>query len=137
MRRKKNYAMAKLVMPKRVTLPNGRTFIARYKRIKRSELPPHIVMRRTYMQRAAPRGRRRRRRRVQQQQGTFYFIKKAAKNPLVRSIAKKGLEYAPGVYHNLTKWVKNKTLKRILNPDVAHLALNKAIKTADQRLGYE
>ena len=47
MRRKKNYAMMKLAMPKRVTLPNGRTFVARYKRIKRSELPPNIVMRRT------------------------------------------------------------------------------------------
>ena len=62
MRRKKNYAMVKLNIPKRVTLPNGRTYIARYKRIKRSELPPNIVMRRTYTQRAAPRGRRRRRR---------------------------------------------------------------------------
>ena len=137
MRRKKYYAMVTFRTPKRVTLPNGRTFIALYKRIKRSELPPHIVMRRTYMQRAAPRGRRRRRRRVQQRQGTFYFIKKAAKNPLVRSIAKKGLEYALGVYHNLTKRVKNKILKRILNPEAAHLALNKAIKTADQRLGNE
>ena len=47
MRRKNNYAMVKLAVPKRVTLPNGRTFIARYKRIKRSELPPNIVMRRT------------------------------------------------------------------------------------------
>ena len=54
--------MVKLNIPKRVTLPNGRTYIARYKRIKRSELPPNIVMRRTYTQRAAPRGRRRRRR---------------------------------------------------------------------------
>ena len=36
----------KLATSKRVTLPNGRTFIARYKRIKRSELPPNIVMRR-------------------------------------------------------------------------------------------
>ena len=62
MRRKKNYAMVKLNVPKRVTLPNSGTFIARYKRIKRSELPPNIVMRRTYTQRAAPRGRRRRRR---------------------------------------------------------------------------
>ena len=35
--RKENYAMVKLNVPKRVTLPNGRTFIARYKRIKRSE----------------------------------------------------------------------------------------------------
>ena len=39
--------MVKLNVPKRVTLPNGRTFIAWYKRIKRSELPPNIFMRRT------------------------------------------------------------------------------------------
>ena len=90
-------------------------------------------MRREYRQRAAPRGRRRRRRR-QQGQRKFDFIKKVAKNPIVRSVAKKGLEYAPGIYHNLTKRVKNKTLKRILNSYTAHLALNKAIKTADRRL---
>ena len=53
---------------------------------------------------------------------------------IVRSVAKKGLKYAPGIYHNLTKMIKNKTLKRILNSDAAHLALNKATKTADQRL---
>ena len=39
-----------------------------------------------------------------------------------------------GIYHNLTKKANNKTLKRMLNSDTAHLALNKAIKTADQRL---
>ena len=100
--------MVKLQVPKRVTLPNFRTFVVRYKRIRRGELPPNIVMRRTYTQRAAPRGRRRRRR-AQQGQGIFDFVKKVARNPLVRSIAKKGLEYAPGVYHNLTKIVKNKT----------------------------
>ena len=49
-----------LNVPKRVTLPNGRTFVARYKRTPRDQLPPNIVMRRTYTQRAAPRGRRRR-----------------------------------------------------------------------------
>ena len=121
-------------MPKRVTLPNGRTFVACYKRIQRGELPPNIVMRRTYTQMAARRGRRRCRR-VQQGQGIFDFVKKVAWNPLVRSIAKKGLEYAPGV-HNLTKRVKNKTLKRILDSDTAHLALNKAIKTANNRLRW-
>ena len=46
----------------------------------------------------------------------------------------KGFKYAPGIYHNLTKRVKNNTLKRILNSDGAHLALNKAIKTANNRL---
>ena len=124
----------KLATPKRVTLPNGRTFVARYKRIKRSELPPNIVMRRTYRDRAAVDRRRVRR---QQGQGIFDFVRKVAKNPLVKTIAKKGLEYAPGIYHNLSKRVKNKTLKRILNSDAAHLALNKAIKTANNRLdGY-
>ena len=124
--------MVKLNVPKRVTLPNGRTFVACYKRIRRGELPPNIVMRRTYTQRAAPRGRRRKR--AQQGQIIFDFVKKVARNPLVRSIAKKGLEYPPGVYQNLTKRVKNKTLKRILNSDAAHLALNKTIKTANNRL---
>ena len=122
--------MVKLNVPKRVTLPNGRTFTAWYKRIKR--LSPNLVMRRIYSQRAAPRGRRHRKR--QQGHGIFDFVKNVARNPLVKSIAKKGLEYASGVYHNLTKRVKNKTLKRILNSDAAHLALNKAIKTANNRL---
>ena len=125
--------MVKLKVPKRVTLPNGRTFVACYKRIRRGELPPNKVMRRTFTQRVAPRSRRRRRR-AQQGQGIFDFVKKVARNPLVRSMAKKGLEYAPGVYQNLTKRVKNKTLKRILNSNAAHLALNKAIKTANNRL---
>ena len=90
----------KLATPKRVTLPNGRTFVARYKRIRRSELPHNIVMRRTYKDRAAV-GRRRVRR--QQSQGIFYFVGKVAKNPLVKTIAEKGLQYAPGTYHNLSK----------------------------------
>ena len=37
--------------PKRVTLPDGRTFVARYKRVPRSRLP-HIKIRRRY--RGAP-----------------------------------------------------------------------------------
>ena len=41
---------------------------------------------------------------------------------------------APGIYHNLTKRVKKKTLNRILNSDAAHLVLNKAIKTANNHL---
>ena len=77
--------MMKLNVPKRVTLPNGRTFVARYKRIPRDQLLPNIVMRRTYTQKAAPRGRGHRR--AQQGQGIFDSIKKVAKNPLVKSVA--------------------------------------------------
>ena len=53
-------------------------------------------MRRTYTQRAAPRGRRRRRR-AQQRQENFDL----ARNPLVKSIAKQGLKYAPAAYASL------------------------------------
>ena len=71
---------------------------------------------------------------LQRDCGIFDFVKKVAKNPLVRSLAKKGIECAPGIYQNLTKRVKNKTLNRILNSDAAHLVLNKAIKTANNHL---
>ena len=45
--------------PKRVTLPNCRTFLARYRRATRTELPANVRLERPYRQRAAPRGRRR------------------------------------------------------------------------------
>ena len=124
--------MVKLNPLKRVTLPNDRTFVAHYKRIRRGELPPNIVMRRTYTQRAAPRGRRRRAR--QQGQGIFDFVKKVASNPLVKSIAGQGLKYAPTAYANLTKRVKNKTLKIILNSDIARSTLNRSISAANRHL---
>ena len=109
-------------------MPNGRTFVARYKIISRGELPPNIVTRRTYTQRDAPRDRRIRA--AQQGQGIF------GRNPLVKSIARKGLEYVPGAYANLTKRVKSKTLKRILNSDLAHSTLNKTIRAARGRLRW-
>ena len=122
----------KLNVPKKATLPNGRTFVARYKRISRDQLLPNIVMRRTYTQRAAPRGRKGRR--AQQVQGIFDFIKKVAKNPLVKSVARQGLKYMSAAYANLTKRVKNKTLKIILGSDMAQSTLNRVIRTANNRL---
>ena len=77
MRRKKK-GMMKLNVPKRVTLPHDRTFVARYKRIPRDQLPPNIVMRRTYTQTAAPRGRRRR----QRGRRIFDFVKKSTAKSL-------------------------------------------------------
>ena len=58
MRRKNSYVMGKLDIPKRVTLPNGRTFLARCKRVLRSQLPVNITLKGTYRQRAVPKGRR-------------------------------------------------------------------------------
>ena len=42
MRRNDNYVMMNRATPKRETLTDGRTFVARYKRVPRSRLPSHI-----------------------------------------------------------------------------------------------
>ena len=57
---KNNYVMRKLATPKRVTLPTGITFLARYKKLTRSaELPDNVIMARRYRGRVVA-GRRRR-----------------------------------------------------------------------------
>ena len=61
--------MMKRETPKRVTLPNGRTFVARYERVTRNHLPANIRLRRPYKKRAAPCGRRRRQIAVQKGRG--------------------------------------------------------------------
>ena len=54
MRRKSNYVMRRLDAPKKVTLPNGRTFYAKFQIAPRSQLPPNFIMKRRYRTRAAP-----------------------------------------------------------------------------------
>ena len=59
MARRDRIVMVKRQTPKKVTLPNGRTFYARYKRAIRTDLLAYVVLERPYKQRAAPKGRRR------------------------------------------------------------------------------
>ena len=124
---KKNYVMKKLDVPKRVTLPNGRTFTARFRRATRDELPNNITMRRTYRNNFAKGARRvptGRRRRAQSGRGLFSFIKKVAKNPILRNIARTGAQYLPGLYQGATNKIKNKNLKKILQSDTASGLVN-------------
>ena len=137
MRRKRNYAMEKLNVPKRVTLPNGRTFVARYKRISRDDLPLNIRMRRTYRQRAAPRGRRRR----QRGQGILSFFKKAYKlgkralnSRLGKRITRAAISEIPDALENVSGRVKNKKLKRILTSDLAKTGTDYATSLALEKL---
>ena len=44
MRRKDNYVMVKRATPKRINLPNGRSFIARYKRVPGHRLAPNVMI---------------------------------------------------------------------------------------------
>ena len=50
--------MMKRETPKVVTQLNGRTFVARYRRVTRAHLPGNTRLRCPYRQKAAPRGRR-------------------------------------------------------------------------------
>ena len=128
-----NIVMVKRQNPKRVVLPNGRTFYAKYKRVDRDALPPNVTIRRKYKQRAAPRGRRRRRKGQQGGRGLKSFFKKAAnfgkkalQNKIVRNIGRQLAENAPDPFEMLGNKVKNKKLKKILNSDIAKTGVNLA-----------
>ena len=128
-----NIVMVKRQNPKRVVLPNGRTFYAKYKRADRNSLPANVTIRPRYKQRAAPRERRRRVRGQQGGRGLKSFFKKAAnfgkkalQNKIVRNIGRQLAENAPDAIEMLGNKVKNKKLKRILNSDIAKTGVNLA-----------
>ena len=134
--------MIKRENPKRVVLPNGRRFYAKYKRVDRDALPPNIQIMRRYKQRAAPKGKRRRRRAAQQRgRGFKSFFKKAVnlgkkafKNKAVRGITKQLVENAPDAFELLGNKVKNKKLKKLLKSEIAKTGVDLAAGFALDKL---
>ena len=49
--------MVKRQTPKKITLPNSRTFYARCKQATRADLPANVRLEQPYKERAAPKGR--------------------------------------------------------------------------------
>ena len=131
--------MVKRQKPKRVTLPNSRTFLVRYRRAARTELQANARLKRPYKQRAAPKGRRRR---VKQGgrgfksafKKAFNFAKRISKNKAVRNIGRAIISEAPGALKGLSKKVKNKKLKAILNSDIAKRGVDLATGFALDKL---
>ena len=148
--------MIKRGTPKRVTLPNGRTFLARYKRAKRNDLPRNISLPRIYKERAAPKGRRRRRvipyrerqraalrRRARAQRGrglgsvfkkAYKLGKRALNSRLGKSITRAAVSEIPDLLENLGGRVKNKKLKKILTSDLAKTGADYATGLALEKL---
>ena len=101
--------MRKRATPKRVTLPNCRTFAARYKRVPRSELPTCIHMNRTYRGRVA----QGRQRRCQKRgRGLISTFKKIAKHPITKQLIRTGAEHLPDLYAKGTSKIKNPRFKK-------------------------
>ena len=148
--------MIKRATPKRVTLPDGRTFLARYKRATRDDLPPNINLPRVYKERAAPKGKRRRRRRLapyrerqraalrrRAQRGrglgsvfkkAYRLGKRALNSRLGKRVARAVVSEAPDVLEKLGGKVKNKRLKRILTSDLAKTGADYATGLALEKL---
>ena len=132
--------MIKRRTPKRVTLPDGRTFLARYKRTTRNDLPRNINLIRPYKQRAAPKGRRRRR--INQRGRGFgstlkkavNFSKKAFNSRLGKKIARMVISKVPNALETVGEKVKNKRLKKILTSDLAKTGADYATGLALEKL---
>ena len=148
--------MIKRERPKRVTLPDDRTFLARYRRATRDDLPPNIILPRVYKQRAAPKGKRRRnrrlipyrerqraalRRRAQRGRGIGSILKKGFKlgkralnSRLGKRLARAVISEVPDVLEKLSGKVKNKRLKSILTSDLAKTGADYATGLALEKL---
>ena len=149
--------MIKRAQPKRVTLPNGRTFVARYRRARRNDLPPNVNFPRIYRERAAPKNRRRRkraipyrerqravlRRRAREQRGrglgsvfkkAYRLGKRALNSRLGRKIARAAVSEIPDVLEKLGGKVKNQKLKKILTSDLAKTGADYATGLALEKL---
>ena len=147
-KRRNNIVSVKRNTPKKVTLPNGRTFFAKYKRVTRQYLPSGRTIGRTYRGQPA-KGRRRPAAGVvrptahakpaaavggrrQGGKGLTDVLKSVAKNPFAQEIAKKlatkGVNAIPSLYKKATNKIKNKHLKKLPESEIAADILNEGTK---------
>ena len=131
--------MVKRQTPKKVMLPNGRTFYARYKRATHADLPANVRLEWPYKQRAALKGRRRQVRRGGRGFNSAFgklmrFAKKVRNNKAFKNVARAVLKEVPGAIGNLSKGVKNKKLKLILDSDITKTGIDLAMGYALDKL---
>ena len=145
--------MIKRERPKRVTLPDGRTFLARYRRATRYDLPANIDLPKIYKLRAEPKGKRRKkipyrerqratlRRRAQRGRGFgsllkkgFKLGKKALNSRLGKKISRAIISEVPDVLEKLSGKVKNKRLNKILTSDLVKTGTDYATGLALDKL---
>ena len=124
------------VTPRRVTLPNGKSFVARHERISRKNVPIDVTIKR-----AQQIGPNRQRKRKTQIGGSLLgnivnlgtealtstdLLKngldigsKAISSEIGKTIIGEGIKHVPDLYKLGTSRIKNKTLKRVLDSDIA------------------
>ena len=117
--KKDRIVMVKHAKPKKVRLPDGRTFLARYKRATKGK------------------------RRQQGQRGRGFksafgkvvkLAKKVGKNKTFRKVARNVLEEVPGFIQGLSQKTKNKKIKALLDNDYTRTGLDLAAGYAIDKL---
>ena len=139
MARRDRVVMVKQQTPKKVTLPNGSTFYARYKRATPANLMANVRLEWPYKQRAASKGRHHR---VRQGRRGFKsafgklmrFAKKVRNNKAFQNVAGTVLKEVPDAIWNLSKRVKNKKLRLILDSDMGKTGIDLATGYALDKL---
>ena len=84
--------MRKLHTPKRITLPNGRTFLPKCKRVTWSELPANVTLARRYRGRVAAGRRTRPPRKGERGSRFFDTLKKNSKKSISKTIWEKNTD---------------------------------------------
>ena len=139
MARRDRIVTVKWQTPKKVTLPNGRTFYARYKRATCTDLLANVRLEWPYKQRAAPKGRhcwvRQGGRGFKSAFGKLKrFAKKVRNNKAFKNITGAVLKEVPSAIGNLSKRVKNKKLKSILESNITKTGIDLAMGYALDKL---
>ena len=156
-----NIVLIKMDNPKKVTLPNGRTFYAKYKRVSQQYLPGSAKIQRTYTRRPvepiartpahlhkqkplqiralnSKRVTLRRRKQKMKERGFADVAKTIASNPYMQEIDEKittkGIEVLPKLYKRATNRIKNDNLRDLAQCDVANYIIERGVEKGIERL---
>ena len=124
--------MMKRVTPKRVTLPDGRTFVGRFKRVPRSRLPPRKnkkkVQRCTFEAKGQGDSVCHKKIVTVWKKSSQKIITSSATKNLAKNPANKALDKAPDVIDSLSNRTNNKTIKKVLNANISKAVVNKVTR---------
>ena len=147
---KQKIILRRRVTPQRVRLPKGQSFLARYERVSRRNLPRNVTVKRT--RQIGPRNKRRHK--PQKSRNLLGTLAKLATKALISTwLLKKGLgvgvkalnsdiwkklvderiKHAPELYRLGTSKIKNKNVKMALEPEVANYVVQEAQKSSRKR----
>ena len=112
------------VTPQRITLPDGRSFSARYERVSRKNLQSNVTIRRNRT--IGPRWQRKRKKILKSSGALAKGLNigsSAVNSEIGKKLIDERIKRAPELYKLGTEKIKNKSLKKVLESDIANYAV--------------